>query len=456
MLTLICGWGFIVDDALISSRVAHHLAWGHGYRFNPTGPIVDCVTPLGWAHLLALFGGSSTLASFYAARLLSAVCWLIASAVLGHLMARQIRALRFVSVLLCMACCLPIGTWAASGMETGLAILLCTLALLPTSWATLPAGLAGALRPELVPFALVLNVTGAWASRAKPVGLARAAALALIPFVAVCIIRQIYFGRPAPLAVFAKPSDALHGLQYLWGALVLSGPTFLLMTRRWRTGLPRSAVSLAMAIGVHALVLIGVGGDWMPLWRLAVPVYPAVFLLAASIARQSALWSILGRSIATLALSLLWHWHLGADVRGVLVDRLSLITETRAQIQSPTSIASLDIGWVGALGNHRVIDLAGVTDPRVAFLPGGHTSKRLPQSFLHQRTPDTLILLLRNPGDWTTLRDMPLSQLAGRMPFSRTVENHLTTLTDANLYQPIRPLKMGKQSYVLYRRSPSP
>src|SRR4051812_27296533 len=40
-------WGFTVDDALISARVAAHLAQGLGYRFNADGPRVDCVTPLG-------------------------------------------------------------------------------------------------------------------------------------------------------------------------------------------------------------------------------------------------------------------------------------------------------------------------------------------------------------------------------------------------------------------------
>src|SRR4051812_8801381 len=47
-------WGFTVDDALISARVAAHLAQGLGYRFNPHGSVTDAVTPLGYAWLLAL------------------------------------------------------------------------------------------------------------------------------------------------------------------------------------------------------------------------------------------------------------------------------------------------------------------------------------------------------------------------------------------------------------------
>ncbi|MET0410013.1 MAG: hypothetical protein ABW217_01890, partial [Polyangiaceae bacterium] len=52
-LGVLSAWGFSVDDALIVTRVAHHLATGVGYRFNPDGPSVDCVTPLGYAQLLA-------------------------------------------------------------------------------------------------------------------------------------------------------------------------------------------------------------------------------------------------------------------------------------------------------------------------------------------------------------------------------------------------------------------
>ena len=64
-------WGFAVDDALISGRVAHHLASGLGYRFNPSGPSVDCVTPLGWALLLAPLASTSAWQAVSAASLKS-------------------------------------------------------------------------------------------------------------------------------------------------------------------------------------------------------------------------------------------------------------------------------------------------------------------------------------------------------------------------------------------------
>ena len=46
------GWGFVVDDALITARYAHNLATGLGYRLSPGAAVSDGVTPLGLAHLL--------------------------------------------------------------------------------------------------------------------------------------------------------------------------------------------------------------------------------------------------------------------------------------------------------------------------------------------------------------------------------------------------------------------
>ena len=60
-------------------------------------------------------------------------------------------------------------------------------------------------------------------------------------------------------------------------------------------------------------------------------------------------------------------------------------------------VAALDVGWVGAISDAHIVDLAGITDPSVASLPGGHTSKRIPPSFLRARRVDHLVMLLR-PG----------------------------------------------------------
>ena len=55
-------------------------------------------------------------------------------------------------------------------------------------------------------------------------------------------------------------------------------------------------------------------------------------------------------------------------------------------------VAALDVGWVSAATEADIVDLAGLTDPEVATLPGGHTSKRVDARFLLAREPDTLLV----------------------------------------------------------------
>ena len=69
-------------------------------------------------------------------------------------------------------------------------------------------------------------------------------------------------------------------------------------------------------------------------------------------------------------------------------------------------IAALDIGWLGAATDATIVDLAGLTDPAIAVLPGGHTSKAIPASLLEARGVDALVLQVRE-GEarrepWTT------------------------------------------------------
>ncbi|HEX6277948.1 MAG TPA: hypothetical protein VFZ53_33120, partial [Polyangiaceae bacterium] len=105
--------GFTVDDALVSARVASHLADGFGYRFNALGPEVDAVTPLGWAHLLALGGPATPIAMLERGRLVGAVGWLGAAAVLGALLSRAPPLGRRAALAL-LALCTPPAAWATS------------------------------------------------------------------------------------------------------------------------------------------------------------------------------------------------------------------------------------------------------------------------------------------------------------------------------------------------------
>jgi hypothetical protein len=55
-------------------------------------------------------------------------------------------------------------------------------------------------------------------------------------------------------------------------------------------------------------------------------------------------------------------------------------------------VAALDVGWVSAATEADIVDLAGVTDPEIAVLPGAHTAKRVDARFLLARAPDALLI----------------------------------------------------------------
>jgi hypothetical protein len=435
-------WGFSVDDALISGRVAHHLANGLGYRFNPTGARVDCVTPLGWAPLLAPLALGTPWQAITRASVGGAALWIMAAGWLGRRCAAECTGWRLGALALVLATCLPLGAWASSGMETALVMALATFALAPTRWGAACAGLAAAWRPELVPWALALALGQAIARGAPSSERLLSLALALTPALLVALCRQALFGHPAPLAVFAKPSDMAHGLRYALGSALLAGPPYLLLAgRSWRA-VPRSHVALALALGVHWVVLAGVGGDWMPFWRLAMPAIPGVLLLGSALlgVTPSRLWA--ARFVPVFACAALLHAAQGKATRAVRSERARLIAELPPLLGGARRVASLDVGWVGAAGDYEVIDLAGVTDPEVAYLSGGHTSKRLPPDFLVRHDVDALVLLRERP---------PGGRAANG--YARQVENRVLTLRGADELQVVGELLLDSaQSYVVLRR----
>jgi hypothetical protein len=390
-------WGYQVDDALVTARVAHQLATGHGYRFNPDGPAVDAVTPLGWVFSLVPFAAKSALGALGAAKWLGALCWTLAAAWLGHRVATMGGRRPTWSFGLALVVQAPIAAWAVSGMETGVVTALATLALAESPWALVAAGCAAAWRPELLPWAATLAAGSALARTRRPQAALLALGVVVLPSVLVGAVRLGVFGTVAPLAVRAKPSDFGHGLYYGLGALLHTGlPVLVLAPWVWRR-LPGHHLSILGAFAVHVVTVILVGGDWMALYRLMVPVLPGLLLVGAVLVEHAAPWASLLRLVLACAVSgrlLLAH---GPRARMVGEERSSVMRELGPGLASARSVAALDVGWVGAITDARVVDLSGITDPTVAVLPGGHTSKRIPDSFLRTRGVDHLVILLR-PG----------------------------------------------------------
>jgi hypothetical protein len=440
--------GFTVDDALVSARVAEHVASGAGYRFNAAGPVVDAVTPLGWAGVLACLGQASALGMLERGRLIGCVAWLSAAGLLGVLVGEgRRRRTVLVGALLLSA---PLAAWASSGMETGVVVLFATAALVPGALGALFAGVAAAWRPELLGWAAVLVVgssllSGATA-RERSAMLALRVPLALGPAIAVACLRRAWFGSFAPLAVTAKPSDLGHGLFYAAGAFIGTGvPLFCAAPRALARADGRTRV-LAVAVFSHFVALVLVGGDWMALYRLAVPVLPAAILAAAGLgdvsSRPALLFKGAAASVAPLWVAAAVAW----PGRLVHAHRLALIAAARPELEGAKSIASLDVGWVGAATEATLVDLAGITDPIVARLPGGHTSKRIPNGLFENRDVDAAVLLLA-PGQ----APMPHWQDS---VFARGVEERVATLPALERFRlrAVLPLGGTKQCYLVVTR----
>ena len=80
-----------------------------------------------------------------------------------------------------------------------------------------------------------------------------------------------------------------------------------------------------------------------------------------------------------------------------VADRLLILQDGRVQAEGPRDGVlegrdriSGELKWTGT-----VVDLAGLTDPVIAQLPGGHTSKRVTPALLDAHGVDTLVFLRR-------------------------------------------------------------
>lgn len=433
-------WGFTVDDALISARYAHHLASGEGYRFNPGGPITDGVTPLGWAHLLAPMAKSSVWAGYRAAKWLSAASWLCGVAGLGAAVAKLGGSGRRWLGLALLALSAPIGAWAAAGMETGLVMGLSAGAMAARASGSdrLGAGLmgwVGAWRPETLPFVFTVAVAprrGATSGRERAI----AVLFSLGPAAGVALLRSWLFGRAVPLAAWAKTPVPLLGLRYALAAFIVLGGLAAVWPRA-----PSWVRGLQVAVFVHFSAVALAGGDWMPLARLGVVAMPAVALIACERLARPGWWRCLPWGLALLA-PVYTSVNVGPRAAGVEATRLQTMDSAREPLSEAEVVATLDIGWVGAVHPGTVVDLAGVTDPTVAVLPGGHTSKAIPRSIVGGRDIDTFVLLAagetREP--WVDTR------------WSRWVEAHVAHLpevaTSFAMVARLEPL-----TYVVVRRS---
>lgn len=400
-------WGFTVDDALISVRYARHIASGIGWRFNAHGPSTDGVTPLPWPVLLAPFAQADALTVLHRAQALGFCAWIATGAALGRWMGRRATPVwARLATLLAVGFSVPLAAHAVSGMETAVATSLATFAVLAGSPRTtaILAGMAAAFRPEMAAWSFVLG-GGLAAVRARAIedrggGSAEihrtviaslgGGVVALAPFTVCALVRVCAWGRPVPLATLAKPGVASQGLAYAAAGCVVAVVPILVAAPLAILRSPRAAVIVLAALA-HAGCVIAIGGDWMPYARLLAPVLPSLAIASVLLSELANPIATAFRSVAAVTLGAVLVSG-GARGRRVGRDRQALVATARPLLANARRVATLDIGWVSAATEAEVVDLAGVTDPQIAALPGGHTSKRISATMLLERAPDSLLL----------------------------------------------------------------
>jgi hypothetical protein len=128
------------------------------------------------------------------------------------------------------------------------------------------------------------------------------------------------------------------------------------------------------------------------------------------------------------------------------------VVDARPHLDGVTRVAALDVGWVSAATEADIVDLAGLTDPEIASLPGGHTSKHVDARFLLDRAPDALLLYAPAglpPGGLAAWQDIVSSRVPPRAVEARLASDDLI----ARRFEPSvwLPLGRGGAGYVLLR-----
>jgi hypothetical protein len=330
------------------------------------------------------------------------------------------------SALLLIPVSAPLAAWSVAGLETGVAtsiasIAISLIALGSPRAGALFLGLAAALRPELVPFAFIAALAPS-PGKAAPEWKSLFARLLLagLPFAFVATVRFIVFGRPTPLAVLAKPSDPSLGLKYAIACFLLAGPIAIVAPFAVRRA-ERFARVVSAAVLVHFAAIAIAGGDWMPLSRLVVPVLPACVIVAAHVASVADVRATALRMLLAIAGEIFVMVKVGPAAARVGPDRLELIRQLEPVLRDARVVGALDVGWIGAATDASIVDFAGLTDPAIAVLPGGHTTKRINLSMIDKRKIDTLVLLrvreTQTATPWTdTAFDRGVEQRIARFP----------------------------------------
>lgn len=410
-------WRFSIDDAFVVFRFAHNLvAHGHyGMNVDVTG---DGVTSPLWLFFLTLLTFAAPEQVTLFSKLLG-LGFALSAALLVVRRALKVSEHAGLLALCVFASSVSFWMWSVGGLETSLAALLVALFVIALfegdseeeapgkalGFALVAAFLIPWTRPEIT-LAVFLGAMCSQGSKKERVLLC---AGALLGSLSVAAFRVILFSSPLPIALSAKGAPVSVGIRYVFvgSAFVFSVVACVLVVRfaraLFRHYLTTAADALATVADAPArgqaiivfvvtalLSIAAAGGDWMPGFRLLVPLLPAITLLVVSLS-----WS--NREFLAIALLQLVVSSVGGAVYASMVAESTRYYEQTAQIASKLrglrSVALVDVGRLGfELLDMDIVDLGGITDSEVAAMPGQHIERHIEASYLLDRNPDAVVL----------------------------------------------------------------
>lgn len=455
---------FSADDMYTSLRYAENAAHGYGLVYN-IGEHVEGYSNFLWTVLLA--GGArmgfdqahgqlslvifaKILGAVFGALTIVAAAWLFRSASETHVH----RSSPMIAVaVLGIPAAMMFDAWSISGMETPLCAFLVTIAsaamcvLLDGSsdvrrarYAVGISGVSFALcamtRPEqifiwaLTTLCLVLTLRGR--IRSLVLGSAAITVVLLIPFFAW---RLSYYGFWLPNTVYAKTSENFHawisGLrQGGAGVISIAGPLSLGLIAIVPGAVKNARVRfLLFLVGSQLLFMIGSGGDWMPGYRLLIPIVAVLSVLAA-LGLQNVVERLrlhVRADVVVLAIVVLLLFNFASTRAFVMaqsnyvpaysgvawIENPDLLSNCRRvkEIVPPSSLfATSECGGLGYFNmDLRIMDICGLMDSTISHMPGLHSEKMTPEYFL-SRNPD--FFMMSTAGSGPSLSD-------GRIPGHR-------------------------------------
>lgn len=402
----------IVDDAYISARFARNLSQGSGLVYNRSigesqaPERVEGYSNFLWVLILAL-GWKLGLSMRFIAQSLGVLSALGCSAFL-FLWVRRETGNKWLALIASslLASNIYFAAWEAGGLETPLFSLLLTGAIFAISLEKKSLIMVLALflaltRPDGVLFFAGIAFLQFRDFRKNP-ALRRQTVLNWLwfvaPFLAYFTWRAVYYHSFLPNTFYAKTGLGLTALRegaiYLGGLLVRNpGITILLgiglLGWSRRKNLPGSTKPALVFVLIYLLFLFLAGGDWMPGYRLAVPLFPLI--IGAGIIIAGALWELKEKEIAEFKprfTVVLLGLALAANLFGIGNYSLRKSFEKewlrnqsrfympaadwlRKHVWQGQSIALGDIGYIGYFGDHdRIIDTMGLMDRHLGRLKG--------------------------------------------------------------------------------------